>query len=65
MIKASQVRELRDKCGCGLGEAKEALEAREGQMDLAEEYVKNKGVAVVMSDRARYPLWFAYLAKKK
>lgn len=41
--------------------AKAALELRGGDMELAEEYVRRHNLAVVMSDRARFPKYYAKL----
>lgn len=44
-IKAAQVKELRDKTGVGMMDAKNALVETDGDMDKAVEYLREKGVA--------------------
>lgn len=44
-IKAAQVKELRDKTGVGMMDAKKALVETDGDMDAAIEYLREKGVA--------------------
>lgn len=44
-IKAAQVKELRDKTGVGMMDAKNALVETNGDMDKAIEYLREKGVA--------------------
>lgn len=44
-IKAAQVKELRDKTGVGMMDAKKALVAAEGDMDKAVDILREKGVA--------------------
>ncbi|HLQ74989.1 MAG TPA: translation elongation factor Ts [Alloiococcus sp.] len=44
-IKAAQVKELRDKTGVGMMDAKNALVETDGDMDKAIEYLREKGVA--------------------
>lgn len=44
-IKAAQVKELRDKTGVGMMDAKNALVETDGDMDAAIEYLREKGVA--------------------
>ena len=44
-IKAAQVKELRDKIGVGMMDAKKALVAAEGDMDKAIDILREKGVA--------------------
>ncbi len=44
-IKAAQVKELRDKTGVGMMDAKKALVSAEGDMDKAVDILREKGVA--------------------
>ncbi|MDO5437332.1 MAG: translation elongation factor Ts [bacterium] len=44
-IKASMVKELRDKTGAGMMDAKKALVEAEGDMDKAAEILRQKGIA--------------------
>src|SRR5699024_4411164 len=44
-IKAAQVKELRDRTGAGMMDAKKALVAAEGNMDEAIDILREKGVA--------------------
>ncbi len=44
-IKASQVKELRDKTGAGMMDCKKALMEAEGDMDKAVEILRKKGIA--------------------
>ena len=44
-IKASMVKELRDKTGAGMMDAKKALVEAEGNMDKAAEILRQKGIA--------------------
>src|SRR5690625_4083004 len=44
-ISASQVKELRDKTGVGMMEAKKALVQTEGDMDAAIDYLRERGVS--------------------
>ena len=45
MISASMVKELRDKTGAGMMDCKKALEATEGNMDKAIDYLREKGIS--------------------
>ncbi len=45
MIKATQVKELREKTGAGMMECKKALKEAEGDMDKARNFLKEKGLA--------------------
>ncbi|KRN67524.1 translation elongation factor Ts [Pediococcus cellicola] len=44
-ISASQVKELRDKIGVGMMDAKKALVASDGDMDKAIDFLREKGIA--------------------
>lgn len=44
-IKAAQVKELRDKTGVGMMDAKKALVETDGDMDAAVDYLREKGVS--------------------
>ena len=43
-IKASMVKELRDKTGAGMMDAKKALVETQGDMDKAVELLRQKGI---------------------
>ncbi|ACB85011.1 translation elongation factor Ts [Natranaerobius thermophilus] len=45
MVKAAQVKELREKSGAGMMDCKKALKESDGDMDKAMEYLKEKGLA--------------------
>ena len=45
MFKASDVKELRERTGAGMLECKKALEANEGNMEKAIDWLREKGVA--------------------
>ena len=45
MFKASDVKELREKTGAGMMDCKKALEACEGNMDKAVDWLREKGIA--------------------
>jgi len=53
MISASDVKELREKTGAGMMDCKKALEASDGDMDKAVDYLREKGItkAAKKSDR--------------
>ena len=44
MIKASDVKELREKTGAGMLDCKKALEATEGDMEKAIDWLREKGI---------------------
>ena len=44
-ITAQMVKELRDMTGCGMLDSKKALEASNGNIDEAIEYLRKKGLA--------------------
>ena len=44
-IAAKQVKELRDKTGVGMMDAKKALVASDGDMDKAIDFLREKGIA--------------------
>lgn len=44
-IKASQVKELRDRTGAGMMDSKKALEATNGDMEAAIDYLRENGIA--------------------
>ena len=46
-ISAKQVKELRDKIGVGMMDAKKALVASDGDMDKAVDFLREKGIATV------------------
>lgn len=45
MISASMVKELREKSGAGMLDCKKALEATEGNMDAAMDWLREKGIS--------------------
>jgi len=45
MISASQVKELRDKTGAGMMDCKKALEETNGDLNLAVDWLREKGIA--------------------
>lgn len=45
MISASQVKELRDKTGAGMMDCKKALEETNGDLNLAADWLREKGIA--------------------
>ncbi len=45
MISASQVKELRDKTGAGMMDCKKALEETNGDLNLASDWLREKGIA--------------------
>ncbi|OWZ84260.1 translation elongation factor Ts [Natranaerobius trueperi] len=45
MVKAAQVKELREKTGAGMMDCKKALTETDGDMDKAMEYLKEKGIS--------------------
>lgn len=53
MISASVVGELRNKTGAGMMSCKEALEAANGDMEKAVEYLRKKGMASAQKRAAR------------
>jgi len=59
MTILDKIHTLREKTGCGIMGAKDALEARDFNLELAEEYLQRRGLAAVMPDDMRYPKWYA------
>ena len=53
MIKASEVKELREKTGAGMMDCKHALEATEGNMDAAIDWLREKGISKAMKKAER------------
>ena len=45
MISASLVKELREKTGAGMLDCKKALEATEGNLDAAADWLREKGIS--------------------
>ena len=45
MFKASDVKELRDKTGAGMLDCKKALEATNGNMNEAIDWLREKGIS--------------------
>ena len=53
MFKASDVKELREKTGAGMMDCKKALEACEGNMDKAVDWLREKGIAKATKKESR------------
>ncbi len=53
MFKASDVKELREKTGAGMLDCKKALEATEGQMEAAIDWLREKGIAKAAKKESR------------
>lgn len=53
MFKASDVKELREKTGAGMLDCKKALEATEGNMDAAIDWLREKGIAKAAKKESR------------
>ncbi len=53
MFKASDVKELREKTGAGMLDCKKALEATEGNMDQAIDWLREKGIAKAAKKESR------------
>ena len=53
MFKASDVKELREKTGAGMMDCKKALEACEGSMDKAVDWLREKGIAKAAKKESR------------
>ena len=53
MISASLVKELREKTGAGMMDCKKALEACEGSMDKAVDWLREKGIAKAAKKESR------------
>ena len=53
MIKASDVKELREKTGAGMLDCKKALEATEGDMEKAIDWLREKGISKAAKKQSR------------
>jgi len=53
MFKASDVKELREKTGAGMMDCKKALEACEGDMEKAVDWLREKGIAKAAKKESR------------
>ena len=53
MFKASDVKELREKTGAGMLDCKKALEATEGDMEKAVDWLREKGIAKAAKKESR------------
>ena len=53
MFKASDVKELREKTGAGMLDCKKALEATEGNMEAAVDWLREKGIAIAAKKESR------------
>ena len=53
MFKASDVKELREKTGAGMLDCKKALEATEGNMEKAIDWLREKGISKAAKKEGR------------
>ena len=53
MFKASDVKELRERTGAGMLDCKKALDAREGDMDKAIDWLREKGISKAAKKEGR------------
>ena len=53
MFKASDVKDLREKTGAGMLDCKKALEATEGNMEKAIDWLREKGIAKAAKKESR------------
>ena len=53
MIKASDVKELREKTGAGMLDCKKALEANNGDMEKSIDWLREKGIAKAAKKESR------------
>lgn len=53
MVTAKQVKELRDRTGAGMMDCKKALEANDGDLDLAMDWLREKGIASAQKKAGR------------
>ena len=60
----AQIKLLMDKTGCTRHNAVLALEMRDGILEFAEEYLKNRDIPRSMDESQRYPLWFQFLKQR-
>lgn len=59
MTRGEKIRTLRETTGCGgLMDIHGALDKRDGCLECATEYLTRTGLAAVMPEGARYPIWF-------
>ncbi len=65
MENALQIALLREKTGCSLSQAAQALSLREGILDFAIEYIERRDLNRSMSQEDRFPLWSNYLLAKR
>ena len=56
MFKASDVKELRDKTGAGMLDCKKALEATNGNMNEAIDWLREKGISKAEKKASRVAL---------
>ena len=53
MIKASDVKELRERTGAGMLDCKKALEATDGNMENAIDWLREKGISKAAKKESR------------
>ena len=53
MFKASDVKELRERTGAGMIDCKKALDACEGDMDKAIDWLREKGISKAAKKEGR------------
>ena len=53
MISASRVKELREATGAGMLDCKKALEATEGNMEAAIDWLREKGISKAAKEAER------------
>lgn len=64
MTRAEKIRTLRETTGAGgLMDIRDALDKRDDCLECAAEYLTRTGLAAVMPEGARYPIWFRDHAK--
>ena len=57
---AKDVKDLREKTGCGMMDCKKALAASDGDMDKAVEFLREKGLAAVAKKASRIAAAVSY-----
>ncbi len=59
------VEELQTLAGCARKTAVRALRIRDGQVELALEYLERRDLFLSLALRERFPKWHLYLEKKR
>jgi len=59
-----QIRSIRDELDCSIFDVIAGLRLRENSSAFAKEWIQRHGLACVMSETARYPLWYEYVRNK-